>query len=257
MRGKPLRFAAIVLATTVVVTGLVGCAQDATPTVDPNITAEPAPVPTTEPSDAPTVESTNDILFTITANVRAADGRTIGISMAAHAPMKSTDKDAADLRSKLIDVCGAGALQPITEEYLRDNGSTLIKVSIAATTSGLTFETPIELIFGSRFYAQAAIGQGISPVSGGPTCFNQFAWAKSGAILGIGDFENPDGTPDLAQWKTGMYGFIVQPSSGATIEACKVVISEVGMKQNITDEPGWNPNTAGDGISCKIGYTGD
>ena len=252
-----LRIAAFALATAVAVTGLTGCAESDTPLEDPIASTEPSVEPSTPATDEPATESTDDILFTITANVRAADGRTIGISMAAHTPVKSTDPSAAELRYKLIDVCGAGALQPITEDYLRDNGSTLIKVSIASTTADLAFETPIELIFGSRFYAQAAIGEGVSPVSGGPTCFNQFEWAKSGTVLGIGDFENPNGTPDLNQWKTGMYGFFVQPSSGATIEACKVVITEVGKKQNITDEPGWNPSGAGDGISCKIGYDGE
>lgn len=253
MGGKPLRFAAFALAAAVLGTGLAGCAQSAAP---PEETAAPTEAPSTPPTAEPTAEPT-DILFTVTANVRAADGRTISISMAAHAPLVSTDPEAVELRNNLIDVCGEGALQPITEEYLRDNGSTLVKVSVASTTSDLAFESPIELIFGSRFYAQAAIGQGISPIAGGPTCFNQFEWTKSGSILGIGDFENPDGTPDLDQWKTGMYGFFVEPSSGATIEACKVVITEVGMTQNIVNEPGWNPSNAGDGISCKIGYDGE
>lgn len=254
MGSTPLRFAAFVFAASIVATGLVGCAEDSAQPVE---TAAPIEEPTTEPTEEPTAEPTADILFTITANVRAADGRTIGISMAAHSPLKSTDPDAAELRDQFIDVCGEGALQPITEEYLRDNGSTLLKVTIASTSPNLTFATPIELIFGSRFYAQAAIGDAVSPIAGGPTCFTQFAWAKSGNVVGIGDFENPEGTPDLDQWKTGMYGFFVDPSSGATIEACKVVITEVGEKQKITSEPGWDPKYAGDGISCKIGYAGD
>ncbi len=255
MGGTRSQFAAFSLALAFGVFGLTGCADGTTQPTDPGT---PTVEPTTPPTDEPIDESSDDILFTITANVRAADGRTIGISMAAHAPLGSTDPAAAELRDNLIDVCGAGSgTQPITEEYLRDNGSSLVKISIASTTPDLTFESPIEMIFGSPYFAQAAIGSGISPIADGVTCFNGFEWTKSGTVLGIGDFENPDAAPDLKQWTTGRYGFFVKPNSGATIEACRVVITDVGMKANVTNIPGWDPASAGDGISCKIGYAGE
>lgn len=254
MGVRETRLAALSIASVLALV-LTGCSQDVAPPPDIDT---PSTEPSTPPTVEPTAEPTDDILFTVTANVRAADGRTIGISMAAHAPKASTDPDAEELRSKLIDVCGAGTgAQPITEEYLRENGSSLMRISIASTAADLTFATPIDLIFGSPYFAQAAIGDGVTPDPEGVKCFNGFAWAKSGSVLGVADFENPSGSPDLTQWKFGRYGFFVKPNSGATIEACKAVITEAGMKTGITDLPGWSPNSAGDGISCKIGYVGE
>ena len=243
------------LAIAVLVSGLVGCAQEAAPA--PDVTT-PSAEPSNEPTVEPSTESTADVLFVITANVRAADGRTVGVSMAAHAPLASTDSDVVKIRDKFLEVCGAGnGIRPITEEYLRSSGSTLMALTIGSTTPDLTFETPLELLFGSPYYAQAALGKGVSPISDGVPCFNGFSWASSGTVQGIADFENPEGKPDLNQWKTGLYGFFVKPSSGATIEACKVTITDLGMKENVTNLPGWDTNSAGDGISCRIGYKGD
>lgn len=255
MMGHRLRLAALSCAAIIVFAGLTGCAENAAPAPD---NSAPTTEPTMEPTVKPTADTTDDFLFIVTANVRAADGRTIGVSMAAHAPKASTDSSAADLRNSLIDVCGAGTgVQPIDEQYLESNGSTLLRVAITATSPDLKFQAPIELLVGSPYFAQAVIGPGVTPVADGITCFSGFEWSKSGTVLGVSDFENSDGVPDLDQWKTGMYGFFVKPSSGATIEACKVTITEVGKKTKVTDMPGWDPNNAGDGISCKIGYSGD
>lgn len=255
MVGHKVRFAALTCAAIVVFSSLAGCAETAAPLPD---NTAPTVEPTTEPTVAPPADTTEDILFLITANVRAADGRTIGISLAAHAPLASTDEGAADARNALVDVCGSGTgVQPIDEQYLSDNGSTLMRIAITATTPDLKFQSPIELLLGSPYFAQAAIGPGVTPVSDGITCFSGFEWSKSGKVLGVSDFENADGVPDLEQWKTGMYGFFVKPNSGATIEACKVTITELGMKTNIVNVQGWDPSNAGDGVSCKIGYSGD
>ena len=228
--GAPLfRIAGSTVAVIVLVGMLAGCG------------GEPAPAPTASgpvspsltPSIGPTSDPTADVLFTITANVRAVDGRTVGVSMAAHAPLASTD------------------------QYLSDNGSTLMGIDLNSTVPGLAFATPIDLFFGSPYFAQAAIGAGITPSPGGQTCFSGFSWSKSGEAHGIADFENSDGVPDLNQWHFGRFGFSVDPSSGATIEACKVTITDVGMKNGTTDAPGWDPTGAGDGISCMIGYVGE
>lgn len=256
MGSKPSRFAAFSLAVAVVMVGLVGCADEATAPVE--TVAAPDVEPSAEPTVEPSAEATDDVLFNITANVRAADGRTIGISMAAHTPLASTDDAATEIRDELLNVCGEGVgNQPITEETLAENGSTLMRISIAATAPDLAFETPVELVFGSPYSAQAAVGNSITPASDGVPCFSGFSWAKSGTATGVASFMNPDGQPDFGQWKTGMYGFLVKQSSGATIEACKVTITELGMKENITSVSGWTPSSAGDGISCKIGYAGE
>lgn len=253
--GVPiLRLAGVSTAALALIVGLSGCAGESTPAPSVSTPVSEAPTPSAEP----TPDETGDILFTITANVRAVDGRTIGISMAAHAPLASTDKAAAELRDKFIDLCGEGnGPQPITEQYLEDNGSTLLRIALASTAPDLTFASPIALHLGSPYFAQAAFGTGITPTIGGHTCFNGFDWAKSGSATGIGDFENSDAGADLNQWQFGRYGFSVDPNSGATIEACRVTITEVGMKNNLDQVPGWDPSRAGDGISCMIGYAGE
>lgn len=220
--------------------------------------SEPAPedTPSAPPEEQP--DPNADLLFTITANVRAVDGRTIGISMAAHMPIASTDPEAADLRSEFLSVCGAGnGAQPIDETYLEENGSTLMKIEFASNSPGLTFASPIDLFFGSPYFAQSATGDGITPEPGGQPCFYGFAWATSGEAHGVADFENSDGVPDPGQWLFGRYGFSVAPDSGATIEACQVTMTELGQKNVPVDAPGWDPSSAGDGISCGIGYVGE
>jgi hypothetical protein len=253
--GVPiLKFAGCSVAAFALIAGLTGCVGESAPQPSETTPASESPTPSAEPSADPNA----DVLFTITANVRAVDGRTIGISMAAHAPVGSTEDAAADIRAQFLSVCSAGnGSQPMTEQYLDENGSTLMRISIDSTTPDLTFASPIGLFFGSPYFAQSASGGGITPVSAGQICFNGFDWATSGTVRGVADFENSDGVPDLNQWQFGRYGFSVDPNSGATIEACKVTMTEVGMKSDLTQVPGWDPTQAGDGISCMIGYAGE
>jgi hypothetical protein len=242
------------IAIAALIAALTGCAAEPAPEPTDSGPVSESPSPSTDPDPDPVA----DILFTITANVRAVDGRTIGISMAAHAPLASTDPDAAAIRTQFLSVCGAGnGAQPITEAYLEDNGSTLLRIEIASNTPDLTFASPIRLLLGSPYFAQSAQGAGVSPSAGGQTCFYGFEWTKSGTASAVADFENSDGVPDLGQWQYGRYGFAVDPASGTTIEACRVTITELGMKNNLADAPGWDTSTAGDGISCSIGYVGE
>lgn len=242
-------FAAVALLAV-----LSGCA---TADVTPAEPSTPSVEPTTPPIEPP-VNPDADVLFTITANVRAADNRTIGISMSAHTPVASTDGSVSELRDKFLDVCGEGTgAQPMTEQYLEENGSSLMKIAITSATPGLTFAAPIELFFGSPYFAQAAIGDGVNPNPAGHTCFYGFSWPRSGDVLGIADFENSEATPDPTQWIFGRYGFSVHPNSGATIETCKVTMTELGLQTDLTDIPGWDPSSAGDGLSCMIGYVGE
>jgi hypothetical protein len=255
MGAHKAKFLGSAVISLCLITILAGCGS--TPEPEPT-SSEPAPEnsPSTPTEQVPDPDA--DVLFTITANVRAVDGRTIAISMAAHTPIASTDAAAADLREEFLGVCGAGnGAQPITEDYLEENGSTLMRIELASNSPGLTFASPIDLFFGSPYFAQSATGEGITPEPGGQPCFYGFAWATSGEARGIADFENSDGVPDTSQWLFGRYGFSVHPSSGATIEACKVTMTELGQKNVPTDAPGWDPSSAGDGISCGIGYVGE
>lgn len=221
----------------------------------PSETAAP-PSASATPSAEPAPEI--EVLFTITANVRAVDGRTVGISMTAHPPIASTDPEAVEIRDEFLAVCGAGnGAQPIDEQYLADQGSTLMLVELSTNTPGQTFVTPLDLFFGSPYFAQSATGDGISAYPGGQTCYSGFLWSTSGDARGVADFENPDGTPDVSQWRFGHYGFTVAPDSGATIEACRVTITEVGQKYNLDEVNGWDSAQVSTGISCGIGYSGE
>src|SRR5690606_8956246 len=120
---------------------------------------EPSATPSTEPSTQPEPDPQRDVLFTITANVRAVDGTTIGISMAAHSPVASTDPEAVDLKNEFLGVCGAGnGTQPIDDQYLAEQGSTLLLVELSTDNPGQEFAAPLDLFFGSPYFAQAASG---------------------------------------------------------------------------------------------------
>ena len=233
---------------------LAGCG---TPVVTPKPT-ETAPQTSASPTAPAEQPSTEDVLFIITANVRAVGGRTVGISMTAHEPIPSTDKSATTLRDDFLSVCAAGnGSQPIDEAYLANQGSTLMKVDLSTNTPDQNFAEPLLLFFGSPYFAQAVVGSGVIPMPGGQTCFSGFEWTTSGSIHGIADFENAEGVPDLGQWRYGNYGFTVSSDSGATIEACKVTITDIGMKAGIDQVPGWDPSAAGTGVACGIGYSGE
>lgn|GEM_PF-1213269 len=253
--GVPLlKAAGVSIAAFALILGLSGCSPESAP--EPTASAPETEAP--EPSAEPSVDPNADALFTITANVRAVDGRTIGITMIAHAPVAGSDDAAADIRAQFLSVCGAGnGAQPIDEQYLIDNGSTLLRISLSSTTPDLTFASPIQLFFGSPYFAQSASGSGIDPVPGGQVCFNGFDWSKSGEARGVAGFENSDGIPDFTQWHFGRYGFSVDPNAGATIEACRVTLSDLALADDLSGAPGWDPSSAGDGISCLIGYVGE
>lgn len=251
-RVRLLGSAILSLGVVVALAGCGGAAEPAPPSTEPSVENTPSAPPEEQ------VDPSADVLFTITANVRAVDGRTIGISMAAHAPIASTDPDAAEIRQELISECGAGnGAQPITNEYLAENGSTLMRLEFASNTPDLTFAAPIDLFFGSPYFATSATGAGITPEPGGQPCYYGFAWATSSEARGVANFENADGVPDLNQWFYGHYGFSVNPSSGATIEACKVTMTELGLKSGVDEVEGWDPSRAATGISCGIGYSGE
>lgn len=255
MGAARVRLASGAIGVLVIALLLAGCGGTAAPAPAPSdLPVSGSPSPSAEPEP----DANADLLFLITANVRAVDGRTVGISMAAHEPIASTDPNATDLRNEFLGTCGAGnGAQPFDEQYLETNGSTLMLVELSTNTPDQEFVQPLDLFFGSPYFAQAAAGPGIQPGPGGQTCFFGFLWTRSGDVRGIADFENSDGTPDLKQWQYGHYGFTVAPDSGATIEACKVTITDRGLKSGIDQVEGWDPSLAATGISCGIGYSGE
>ncbi|MHB1171219.1 MAG: hypothetical protein ACYCZY_01750 [Lacisediminihabitans sp.] len=198
------------------------------------------------------------MLFTISANLRGTDGATIGIEMTAHAPLAASDTaKVADLKKEFLAQCGVGfGGTPITDDTLVANGSTLMLLDLTSSNQGQDFVSPVDLYLGSRYFAQAASGSGILPPDKSLGCYGTHSWSKSGTAHGIADFQSGNASPDLAQWRYGLYGFAVRYGSGATIEACRIVLAPLAQSAGLDSITGWNPNDTS-GTSCAVGYTGE
>lgn len=237
---------------------LAGCAAEAAPEPSPTPSAaEPTPEPSVEP------EETDDALFTVSAKVRAVDGTTIDISLSGHSPVASTDPEASDLVSEFIELCSAmdgrsvsDVASPVSEDSLAQFGASLMKLEYTSTPEGRTFFAPVDLTLGSLYYAEVASGDGILTVESNDTCTGRYQLTGSGSGTAIAEYESGNTTPDLGQWRYGHYGFSVPFESGATIEACRVVVGDLAL-EDVADIPGWDPGSDATGISCGIGYAGE
>ncbi len=241
---------------------LAGCtsAPATAPEPEPSATVEPSPEP------APAPEKTakpDDVLFTVSAKVRAIDGTTLAISITGREPVASTDTAAAPLVEDFVEQCTAlegrsvsDASAPISEESLAKFGSSLMRIDLASSPEGETFVAPVDLALGSPYYAKVASGDKVQAIDTTTTCTGRYQMTGSGAGTAITNYESGRTLPDLSQWAYGHYGFTVPFESGATIEACRVVVTELATP-TVEDVPGWDPGSDATGISCGIGYRGE
>lgn len=238
---------------------LAGCAtpSEPEPSATPTPTAEPSPSSTAEP------EEPDDTLFTVSAKVRAIDGTTLDISLTGHVPLEADSSEASDLVSDFLDQCSAmdgrsvsDATTPVSEETLARFGSTLMRIDIAATPEGHTFFAPVDLNLGSQYFAEVASGDAVIPVSSNDTCTGSYQLTGSGTGTAIANYESGNENPDAGQWRFGHYGFSVPFESGATIEACRPVVTKLALS-TLDDVPGWEVDSDSTGISCGIGYVGE
>ena len=244
----------------VVLLTLAGCTS--APAAEP----EPEPTPTAEPTKEPVAEKPaepDDVLFTVSAKVRAIDGTTLDISLTGHEPVASTDNAAAPLVEDFVEQCAAlegrsvsDATAPISEESLASFGSSLLRIDLASSPEGETFVAPVDLVLGSPYYAKVAFGDTVQAIDTTDTCTGRFQMTGSGSGTAITNYESGGTMPDVSQWAYGHYGFTVPFESGATIEACRVVVSELAASV-VEDVPGWDPGSDATGISCGIGYRGE
>jgi hypothetical protein len=230
--------------------------------------AEPVtePTPTVEPSKEPAAEAPtkrDDVLFTVSANVRAIDGTTLGISLTGREPVASTDSAAARLVDDFVDQCTAlegrsvsDADMPISDESLSTFGSSLLRIDLASSPEGETFVAPVDLVLGSPYYAKVASGDKVQAVDTTATCTGRYQMTGTGSGVAITNYESGVSQPNLDQWAYGHYGFTVPYESGTTIEACRVVVTELAAS-TVEDVPGWDPGSDATGISCGIGYRGE
>jgi len=231
---------------------LAGCDAGPSPVVTSTASADPAPEPTTTATNTP-----DDVLFTITANVRDSSGTTIGIQLTAHDALAYSNAKAKPLISDFVKVCGAGVGgAPVTPETLAANGSILMRLDLSSSAAGKQFQAPLDLSLGSPYFGQSATGSGVKVVDSTHPCYGGYSWTTSGSASAVADFESGNPGPDLTLWRYAIYGFSVPFGSTATIEACKVELSDKAATV-AGDLPGWDPAQAANGVSCQIGYAGE
>jgi hypothetical protein len=242
-----------VFTGTLLVALLAGCSGSGTnagPTASPSTT----PTPTTSSSAAATPK---DVLFTIQANVRDKTGNTIAIELTAHKPLPYSDSAAKSLVTEFVSACGTGVgTTPVTADTLAANGSILLAMDLASSTSGKPFVYPIDVTLGNVYFGQSVTGKGIAPTDAAHPCSSGFTWTTSGSGRAIADFESGNPGPDLSSWKYALYGFSVPADSQSTIEACKVTLTDAA-KTTVQDVAGWDPSQAATGYACTIGYVGE
>ncbi|HAM26600.1 MAG TPA: hypothetical protein DCP11_07790 [Microbacteriaceae bacterium] len=245
--------ASITVGAVLLAVLLSGCGSAAKP-AGPAASASPTPnaIPSPSASAAP-----KDVLFTVAANVRGKDGSTIAILMTARKPVPYSSSAAKPIEKQFIETCGAGVGgNPVTADTLAANGSILMPIDIASSTTGKVFVFPIDLSLGSPYFGQSATGKGVAPSDSSQPCYGGYKWSSSGAVHAVADFESGNPGPDVTLWRYAFYGFSVPFDSNATIEACAVTITDLA-KPTVDGTDGWDPNAPASGTSCGIGYAGE
>lgn len=231
---------------------LVGCSTHSTvPKSTVTATVAPSATPTS-------TAQASDVLFTISANVRAVDGSTVGILMTVHAPIPHSSAAAKPLEDSFIGACGSGkGGMPRDAAYLAANGSMVLPVDIAASTTGKTFASPVGLNLGSPYFGAAVSGKNLVPADATAPCYNGYRWITSGTVKAVSEFESGIPGPNLRLWRYGLYGFGVADGSNATIEACKITITPLGKADDVASVAGWDATAPQSGLTCVIGYSGE
>jgi len=246
---------AIVAGGVAAVLLLSGCSSQST-TQSEGSTPTPTASPT--PSASSTAAAPKDVLFTVTANVRGKDGATIGIQMTVHKAVAYNESAVKPLQAEFIKSCGAGVGgNPVTPATLEQNGSVLVPIDIASSAPGKPFVSPLQLALGSPYFGQSATGKGVTPADSTQPCYGGYNWATSGTAHAIADFESGTPAPDPKLWRYAYYGFGVAYESDATIEACKITLTDLATSEDVEAVDGWDSKAPQSGTSCGIGYTGE
>ncbi len=212
--------------------------------------------PTVAPSATP---KATDVLFTIAANVRSAEGATIGILLTAHKPVPYSDPAVKPYETTFLGQCGdgKGGTGPRDSSYLSNNGAMMVPIDIIASATGKTFVAPVGITLGSPYFGSAISGKTVVPEDPTAPCYGGYEWVTSGPLKAVADFESGIPGPDLKLWRYGLYGFGVADGSNATIEACKVTLTDLATADDVASVDGWDASAPQSGLACVIGYTGE
>lgn len=243
------------LLATVALGALVmsGCAAPADGEPQPtNGPVAPTTEPTNEPTAAPEPE---DVLFTLSATVRAADGAAITIGLVAHEPRAWNDPEIADLTDEFLQRCAGGnGITPIDEAYLAAQGVSLMLVEFTSDSPDHQFAAPLELYFGNPFFARAAFTDAIVTAGGSTDCYEGATWLFTNDAYGVSAFETGTTSTDTTQWQFGSYGFQVLPDTSATIDSCVKTITPLGAASGVEAISGWDVSRDDGNTACGIGY---
>lgn len=213
---------------------------------------------TTPSATASATPKASDVLFTVAANVRAVDGSTIGILLTAHTPLPYSNPAVKPYESSYLTACGDGKGGiPRDSAFLATNGSIMLPVDIAASAGGKTFVSPVGITLGSPYFGATATGKTLVPTDAGSPCYSGYQWVTSGPVRAVADFESGIPGPDLKLWRYGLYGFGVAAGSNATIEACKITVTPLGVADDVASVAGWDTTAPQSGLACVIGYSGE
>ena len=242
-------------STMLAVALLAGCTS--TSSSPPTASASPSPTPTATSTAAAKPVKSDDVLFTISANVRGKDGSTIAIRMTTHKPIPYSDSDVEPLQKEFLAACGAGVGgQPVTPETLAMYGSILMSIDLESSVKGKPFVYPLDTYVGQSNFGQSAKGAGITATEPTFPCHGNYTWSTSGSAHAVADFESGIPGPDPTMWRYAYYGFSVPFDSKATIEACRIELKDAATKV-VSGINGWDPNAPQSGTTCGIGYSGE
>lgn len=215
-------------------------------------TATPAPVETAAPmvTGTPTPDAADpnldaDALFVISATTTSVDGDAVALTMTGHASQALDARP--DVKQSYIDQC--------TAVGDTGGGSSLMVIVTTSSPAATTLVGGIELRLGNPLYSVAASGDGLSnPYSDG--CDSGYQIDSTGTVTSIINYDTGDPTPDLAQWRTGRYGFSVAYGSSAILENCEITLTQLAIDSGVGDIDGWYAD-GGTESECAIGYRGE
>ena len=243
MRVKP----ALALATMLL---LAGCTAETTSAPDETMAI---PAPTAE------ADFGDDTLFVISATTTAADGSAVELTMTGYASQPFHARP--DIKQAYVEQCtalGGGVVLErdggLDDASLAAVGSTLMVIETQSSPSATTLQGGIELLLGKPFYTVVAEGDGLSnPYASG--CFGGYQIDSTGSVTSITNYETGSPETDLAQWRSGRYGFSVAFDSPATLGNCVVTLSQLAIDSGVNDIDGWFAD-GGTEFECAVGYRG-
>ena len=207
-------------------------------------------------------EFDDDTVFLISATTTAADGSAVELHMRGYAnqPVDAPGREA--VKQSYVEQCnalgGGTVMDPsgeLSNETLTAYGSSLMVIETESTPAATTLVGGVELLLGNPFYTVVASGDGLSnPYAN--ECFGGYQIDSTGTVTSITNYETGSPTPDLAQWRSGRYGFSVAFGSTAVLENCVITLTQLAVDSGVGDIDGWFSD-GGTEMECAIGYRGE